>query len=111
MMSLTHVDRPPLGDVATTVLTMAVTNPGIDFRVTLTRRRATALRGSELPGRLPDLVAIKRRCDDGRRGSVPSRRPRRAAPRRCGRRAAPGPSEATCDLRVAVNSSEGEPHD
>ena len=51
VMSLTNVDRPPLGDVATTVLTMAATNPGVDFRVTLRDGdETTALRGSELPG-------------------------------------------------------------
>ncbi len=60
VMSLTNVDRPPLGDVATTVLTMAATNPGVDFRVTLKDGdETTALSGSELPGRLPDLVAYQ----------------------------------------------------
>ena len=35
-MSLGHVDRPPLGDVATSLVITAATNPGIEFTVTLT---------------------------------------------------------------------------
>jgi hypothetical protein len=35
-MKLGHVDRPPLGDVATTIAVTAVTNPDIRFTVTLT---------------------------------------------------------------------------
>jgi signal transduction histidine kinase len=34
-MELTNVDRPPLGDVATTIIVTMVTNPGVDFTVTL----------------------------------------------------------------------------
>lgn len=34
-MSLNHVDRPPLGDVATTIVVTAATNPGIEFTVSL----------------------------------------------------------------------------
>ena len=34
-MGLDHVDRPPLGDVATTIVITAVTNPGIEFTVSL----------------------------------------------------------------------------
>ena len=34
-MQLSHVDRPPLGDVATTIIVTAVTNPGVDFTVSL----------------------------------------------------------------------------
>ncbi|MBN1629741.1 MAG: NAD(P)H-dependent oxidoreductase subunit E [Thermoleophilia bacterium] len=40
-MSLSHVDRPPLGDVGTSVIVMAATNPGIDFTVSLTGDRFT----------------------------------------------------------------------
>jgi hypothetical protein len=35
-MRLGHVDRPPLGDVATTLAVTALTNPDIHFTVTLT---------------------------------------------------------------------------
>ncbi len=34
-MSLSNVDRPPLGDVAATLATMLVTNPGVTFSVDL----------------------------------------------------------------------------
>jgi signal transduction histidine kinase len=34
-MSLNHVDRPPLGDVGTSIIVMDVTNPGIEFNVSL----------------------------------------------------------------------------
>jgi len=34
-MRSSHVDRPPLGDVATTVVVMAATNPQIEFTVSL----------------------------------------------------------------------------
>ena len=32
-MSLSHIDRPPLGDVVTTMQVMAATNPEIEFRL------------------------------------------------------------------------------
>lgn len=35
-MRLSHVDRPPIGDVATTIMVMEATNPDIEFTVTLT---------------------------------------------------------------------------
>lgn len=35
-MRWSHVDRPPLGDVGTTLVVTAVTNPGLEFSVTLT---------------------------------------------------------------------------
>ena len=34
-MRLSHVDRPPLGDVATSILVMAATNPAVTFTVSL----------------------------------------------------------------------------
>jgi signal transduction histidine kinase len=34
-MQLSNVDRPPLGDVATTIIVTTVTNPGVEFTVTL----------------------------------------------------------------------------
>lgn len=59
-LELDNVDRPPLGDVATSILTMVATNPQIDFRVDLRDGdERVELRGSELPGRLPVLVAYQ----------------------------------------------------
>lgn len=59
-MGLGNVDRPPLGDVATSILTMVATNPEVDFAVDLVDGdERTALRGSELPQRLPALVAYQ----------------------------------------------------
>lgn len=34
-MQLSNVDRPPLGDVATTIIVTTVTNPGVEFTVSL----------------------------------------------------------------------------
>jgi len=57
---LDNVDRPPLGDVATSILTMVATNPDIDFRVDLKDGDAhVEVRGSELPGSIPALVAYQ----------------------------------------------------
>jgi len=59
-LSLSHVDRPPLGDVATSILTMVATNPEVDFTVDLADGdERTSLRGSELPQRLPALIAYQ----------------------------------------------------
>ena len=59
-MGLGNVDRPPLGDVATSILTMVATNPEVDFAVDLADGdERTSLRGSELPQRLPALVAYQ----------------------------------------------------
>ncbi len=44
-MSLANVDRPPLGDVATSILTMVATNPEIQFADRLDRRRRAPLAG------------------------------------------------------------------
>jgi hypothetical protein len=35
-MRLSHVDRPPIGDIATTITLMEATNPDVGFTVTLT---------------------------------------------------------------------------
>jgi hypothetical protein len=35
-MGLSHLDRPPLGDIAATLSTMIMTNPTIDFRLQMT---------------------------------------------------------------------------
>jgi signal transduction histidine kinase len=60
-MSLDDVDRPPLGDVATSLLAMVATNPSVDFRIELADGgERTSLHGSELPGRLPALVAFQK---------------------------------------------------
>jgi len=59
-MALGNVDRPPLGDVATSILTMVATNPEVDFAVNLgDGDERTSLHGSELPRRLPALVAYQ----------------------------------------------------
>jgi signal transduction histidine kinase len=34
-MRLTNVDRPPIGDIATSIIVTAVTNPDVTFRVSL----------------------------------------------------------------------------
>ena len=60
-MGLANVDRPPLGDVATTIAMMVVTNPGVDFTVEVVDGdRHLRLRGEQLPQRLPDLVAYQK---------------------------------------------------
>jgi len=59
-MGLGNVDRPPLGDVATSLLTMVATHPEVDFAVDLfDGDERTSLRGSELPQRLPVLIAYQ----------------------------------------------------
>jgi signal transduction histidine kinase len=59
-MGLGNVDRPPLGDVALSILTMVATNPQVDFAVDLADGdERTSLRGSELPQRLPALVSYQ----------------------------------------------------
>ncbi len=59
-MGLGNVDRPPLGDVAISILTMVATNQEVDFAVDLADGdERTSLRGSELPQRLPALVAYQ----------------------------------------------------
>ena len=64
-MSLGDVDRPPLGDVATSLLTMVATNPDVEFRIDLTHGdERTSLAGSELPARLPALVAFQKAVPD-----------------------------------------------
>lgn len=59
-MGLGNVDRPPLGDVAMSILTMVATNSEVDFAIDLADgAERTSLRGSELPQRLPALVAYQ----------------------------------------------------
>jgi hypothetical protein len=59
-LGLDNVDRPPLGDVAASIITMVATNPQIDFRVALKDGdEHLEVRGSELPGKLQVLVAYQ----------------------------------------------------
>ena len=59
-MSLGNVDRPPFGDVATSILTMVATNPEVEFVVSLSDDgERLELCGSELPRRLAELVAYQ----------------------------------------------------
>ncbi len=59
-MRLSDVDRPPLGDVAASLATMIVTNPGIEFRIDLTNDGTRAsMRGPQVPQRLAELVAFQ----------------------------------------------------
>ena len=62
-MQLDHVDRPPLGDVAASIIVTAVTNPGIDFAVTLTGDHflPPLLRGS--PQEAAERLALKQPID------------------------------------------------
>ncbi len=49
-MGYANVDRPPLGDLATSLLVMVATNPEVEFRVDLRDGDASLrLRGAELP--------------------------------------------------------------
>ena len=60
-LRLSHVDRPPLGDVATSLIVMAATNPAIDFRVSFADDRAeTPLRRMSVAEAVPELT----RCAD-----------------------------------------------
>ncbi|HTX70501.1 MAG TPA: ATP-binding protein [Thermoleophilia bacterium] len=59
-MSLANVDRPPLGDVAASIVTMVVTNPEIEFRVDLQDDGArNSLRGPEIPARISELTTFQ----------------------------------------------------
>jgi hypothetical protein len=59
-LSLGHVDRPPLGDIAATLTTMALANPGIEFIADLRDGpRRVEVRGAELQQQLADLVAYQ----------------------------------------------------
>jgi anti-sigma regulatory factor (Ser/Thr protein kinase) len=61
-MSLDNVDRPPLGDVATTLTTMAMTNPDVEFHVELVHgRQRVALQGDDVRRRHPALSQYQQR--------------------------------------------------
>ena len=74
-MSLGHVDRPPLGDVATSLLTMVATNPEVEFRVDLIDGDGT--RTACAAARLPQRLAGARRLPEGStrpRDHIPAKR-------------------------------------
>lgn len=59
-MSLANVDRPPLGDVAASLVAIVVTNPDIEFRIDIDDDGSrTSLCGPELPQRFTELVAFQ----------------------------------------------------
>ena len=58
-LQLSHVDRPPLGDLATTLLVTAATNPNIDLRVSLSDDEAgIELHDARAADALPALAAV-----------------------------------------------------
>jgi len=60
-MGLTNVDRPPLGDVATTIALMVVTNPAVEFTVEVVDGDENLhVCGGQLKQRLPDLVRYQK---------------------------------------------------
>lgn len=61
-MELDNIDRPPLGDIATTLVAMAATNPEVWFTVDLAiDGERVWLQGDELHRRAPALVAFQER--------------------------------------------------
>ena len=59
-MHLANIDRPPLGDVASSIVTMVATNPGVEFRFAVDDDGARiSLRGPELLQRLAEIVAFQ----------------------------------------------------
>jgi len=60
-LKLSHIDRPPLGDVATSLIVMAATNPLVDFRVSVTDDLAeTSLHWTSVAEAVTELT----RCTD-----------------------------------------------
>ena len=60
-MSLSNVDRPPLGDVAATFATMVVTNPAVMFGVELRDEDSrVTVHGAGLPSQLLRMKAYQR---------------------------------------------------
>ncbi len=56
-MAYANIDRPPLGDLASTLMTMALTNPDVEFRLDLVDGESeVSLRGAELRQRHPALL-------------------------------------------------------
>jgi hypothetical protein len=56
-LQLDHVDRPPMGDVATSLLVMAATNPQVDFRVGLRDDIAAPMSWTSVAEALPRLTS------------------------------------------------------
>jgi signal transduction histidine kinase len=55
-MGLTHVDRPALGDVLSTLMVMVATNPEVDFSLEIADAgRRVTLRGTDISGRADGL--------------------------------------------------------
>lgn len=66
-MGLSHVDRPPLGDLVSTVAVMAATNPGVSFTLEVVGGgERCALAAADLTRRSPEterLTALLQACD------------------------------------------------
>ncbi len=57
-MHLNHVDRPPLGDVATSIIVTSATNPDIEFRVTLAGDQFIPPLQHAPPGQAAELLML-----------------------------------------------------
>jgi anti-sigma regulatory factor (Ser/Thr protein kinase) len=55
-LQLAHVDRPPLGDVATSLFVMAATNPQVDFRVGLRDDTRAPIHWTSVTEAVPQLT-------------------------------------------------------
>ena len=55
-VQLDHVDRPPLGDVATSLFVMAATNPQVDFRVGLRDDAGAPIHWTSVTEAVPQLT-------------------------------------------------------
>jgi Histidine kinase-, DNA gyrase B-, and HSP90-like ATPase len=74
-MGLTHVDRPPAGDLATSLAVMAATNPEVEFTVVVVDGDGQAtLRGAELTLDAAPLVAFQQVLDQPFSESTPPAR-------------------------------------
>ena len=66
-LGLSHVDRPPLGDLVSTVVVMAATNPGVSFTLEVVGGgERCALAATDLMRRSPEterLTALLAGCD------------------------------------------------
>ena len=59
-MELSHVDRPPLGDIAQSLVTMAAVNPDVTFVADLAAGEdRLRLQGGEVVRQMPALVAFQ----------------------------------------------------
>jgi anti-sigma regulatory factor (Ser/Thr protein kinase) len=55
-LQLDHVDRPPMGDVATSLIVMAATNPQVDFRVGLRDDTKAPIHWTSVAEAVPQLT-------------------------------------------------------